>query len=55
MAGLGVYLQRGTGDRRREPFLFFAREEGILLPPQNQSRYVNLTKLDHIIVVTRSV
>ncbi len=33
VAALGVDLQGGTGDRRREPLLFFAREEGILLPP----------------------
>jgi hypothetical protein len=32
VAALGVYLQRRTGNRCREPFLFFAREEGILLP-----------------------
>ena len=46
VAGLGVDLQGGTGDRRREPLLFFAREEGILLPPQDQRRHIDLTKLE---------
>ncbi len=32
VAGLGLDLQSGAGDRRREPLLFFAREEGVLLP-----------------------
>ena len=33
VASLGVDFQGGTGDRLRKPLLFFAREEGILLPP----------------------
>ena len=32
VAGLGVDLQSGAGERRGEPLLFFAREEGVLLP-----------------------
>jgi hypothetical protein len=32
VADLGVDLQSGAGDRRGKPLLFFAREEGVLLP-----------------------
>src|SRR5918912_3888026 len=32
VAGLGVHPQGGIGDRHSAPFLFFAREEGVLLP-----------------------
>lgn len=32
VAALGIHLQGGVGDCRREPLLFFAREEGVLLP-----------------------
>src|ERR687896_1850964 len=53
VAGLGVYLQGGTRNRCCEPLLVFAREEGILLPPQHQGRHIDLTKLDYIIMIDR--
>src|SRR5918998_1255553 len=53
VAGLGVDLQGGTGNRCREPFLFSSREEGILLPPQDQRQHIDLTKREHVIVVDR--
>ena len=34
VAGLGVHFEPGIGERTRELLLFFAREEGVLLPPQ---------------------
>src|SRR5688500_11505135 len=53
VAALRVDLQRGAGDRRRQPLLFFPRKEGVLLPPQDQSRRRNLPKLDYVIMLDR--
>jgi hypothetical protein len=36
-----------------EPRLFFAREEGVLLSPQDQRRHVDLTELVHVIPIDR--
>src|SRR5688572_16977249 len=51
MAGIWVDLQGGIGDRRREPLLRFAREEGILLSPQHQRRRLDLAQPKHVIVL----
>jgi hypothetical protein len=40
VSGLWVRSQGGIGDLRRTPFLFFTREYGVLLSPQDQRRRV---------------
>jgi hypothetical protein len=48
VAGLGMELQGGIGDCPCESH-FFVREHGVLLPPQDQRRHVNLAELSRMI------